>query len=134
MERRVDRIQMNLRTGHRTEWRRMFIVLPISFTAHKDNLVAKKFAGFVVMLPVIRHENFEDRVWGKSLPRRCGEAKRITTQTWWNRVGATGLGQAARCEGKKNLRVLHGRASLRPPPRSREIGRCEQRHPHPARN
>jgi len=50
MERCVDHVQVNFSPGHCTEWRGVIIVLPISLTAHENDLAAEKSSSGVLII------------------------------------------------------------------------------------
>src|SRR5213595_1010195 len=101
MNRRVDRVQMQFRPRHFAERSGMLVVLPASFRAHDYNLVAKEFAGLIVLRPERRQEDFEQGMRRKSLPWTRRETKNMRIEVLRNIFRKAGLHQPGSAQRQK---------------------------------
>ena len=73
MEQGIEGVEMGLSPRHHAKGRYQLVFLPLSFRPDEDDLVTDEFAGAVIVLPIFRNKDFEERAGTKSHSRPPGE-------------------------------------------------------------
>src|SRR5207248_279717 len=91
MEQGIESVEVDLGPWHRPKRRQQFILLPLSFRPHDYDLVADEFAGAVIVFPIFRNKDFEERAGTKSRSRRAGEPDQMLGEIVWNQFRVSGF-------------------------------------------
>ena len=91
MEQAIENVEVDLGPWHRAKRRQQFILLPFSFRPDDYNLVADELAGAVIVLPVFRNKDFEERAGTKSRWWRAGEPDQMLGEIVWNQFWVPGF-------------------------------------------
>ena len=107
MNKRVHRLEVQLRAGHEAEGRRVFVVDPVSGRADEHHLVAQQRAAAEISLPIAGQENLvnRDRDVGAG---RSAEPEKVLGE----RVREAGIREPARAAGREGGRSVGGEGGL----------------------
>src|ERR1043166_3937491 len=78
---------MNFRSRHRAERGAELVLLPFSFGSDDHGLISEKFARSIIVFPIFRHKNFENRMRREPDSSRTGEAEEAPCHIRWNFFG-----------------------------------------------
>ena len=91
MEKGIKSVQVDFGTWHRPNRRQQFVLLPFSLRPDDHDFVTNEFAGSIIMFPVFRDKDFEERAGTKTHPRRPGEPDQMLGQIVWNQFRVPGF-------------------------------------------
>ena len=83
----VERVEVDLGTGHRAERRVQFVFLPLSFRANDDDFVPQQFAGLEIVFPVFGHKDLKHGMRPEARSRRPGKADKMLGEIIGNQFG-----------------------------------------------